>query len=76
MHSEINKENKEETKPAVLYDYNLNMGAADLEHQILQPYLLEKKKGSKWHRKIFKRLLNTSTELFIIHDNILNYVKQ
>ena len=39
-------------------DYNENMGGIDLKDQLLQPYLLERKKMSKWYIKRFRRLLN------------------
>jgi hypothetical protein len=38
------------------------MGGTDLKDQILQPYLLERKKGSKWYVKLFKRLLNVAIQ--------------
>jgi hypothetical protein len=49
---------KEVVKPDAVSDYNSHMGGVDLKDQMLQPYLLERKKGSKWHVKLFKRLLN------------------
>jgi hypothetical protein len=42
MRVTVNKANQEETKPVVVCDYNM-----DLKDQILQPYLLERKKGTK-----------------------------
>jgi predicted cupin superfamily sugar epimerase len=60
MCSYVNKASKEERKPAAVYDYNLNMGAVDLQDQMLRSYLLERKKGSRWHMKLFKRLVNTA----------------
>jgi hypothetical protein len=57
MCSKINKENKEQTKSAAVYDFNLNMGVTDHKTQMLQPYFLEQNKGSEWYKKLFKRLL-------------------
>jgi hypothetical protein len=57
MCSKVNKENKEKTKSAAVYDFNPNMGATDHKNQVLQPYLLEQKNGSEWYMKLFKRLL-------------------
>ena len=34
------------------------MGGVDLKDQLLQPYLLERKKMTKWYIKLFRRLLN------------------
>jgi hypothetical protein len=56
----INKVNQEETKPVVVCDYNINMLGVDLKDQILQPYLLEWKNGTKWYPKLFKRLLGVA----------------
>ena len=36
------------------------MGGVDLKDQLLQPYLLERKKMTKWYIKLFRRLLNIS----------------
>ena len=45
---------QEKQKPVSVLDYNENMGGVDL----LQPYLLERKKMTKWYTKLFRRLLN------------------
>ena len=34
------------------------MGGVDLKDQLFQPYLLERKKMTKWYIKLFRRLLN------------------
>jgi len=34
------------------------MGGVDLKDHLLQPYLLERKKMSKWYIKLFRRSLN------------------
>ena len=51
---------QEKQKPVSVLDYNENMGGVDLKDQLLQPYLLERKKMSKWYMKLFRRLLNTT----------------
>jgi hypothetical protein len=66
MHSKVNKANKEETKPAVVYGYNQAMGAIHLKDQMLQPHLLQPKEGSKWYMKLFKMLLNIA-----IHNTMI-----
>lgn len=35
-------------------------GGVDLKDQMLEPYLLERKRCAKWYMKLFKRLLNVS----------------
>ena len=47
-------------KPVSVLDYNENTGGVDLKDQLLQPYLLERKKMTKWYIKLFRRLLNTT----------------
>jgi len=36
------------------------MGGVDLKDQLLQPYLLERKKMTKWYIKLFRRLLSVT----------------
>lgn len=47
-------------KPTVVEEYNKFMGGVDLKDQKLSSYLLERKRGTKWYIKVFKRLLNIS----------------
>lgn len=47
-------------KPKVILDYNKYMGGVDRKDQMLEPYLLERKRCKKWYLKLFKRLLNAS----------------
>jgi len=54
----LTKCRQEKQKPVLVLDYNENMGGVDLKDQLLQPYLLERKKMSKWYIKLFRRLLN------------------
>jgi hypothetical protein len=54
----ISKSSKETTKPSCVVDYNNNMGAIDLKDQLLNMYLVERKRMSKWYMKLFKCLLN------------------
>jgi hypothetical protein len=56
----VNKANRVQSKPVVVCDYNLNMLGVDLKDQMLQPYLLERKKSTKWYVKLTKRLLNVA----------------
>jgi hypothetical protein len=64
----VNKASREETKPVVFCDYNINMLGADLKDQMLQPYLLEQKKSTKWYLRLFKRILNVA-----IHNTLVIY---
>lgn len=47
-------------KPQMVLDYNRSMGGVDIKDQMLEPYLLERKRCAKWYMKLFKRLLNCS----------------
>ena len=47
---------QEKQKPVSVLDYNENMGEIDLKDQLLQPYLLVRKKMTKWNIKLFRRL--------------------
>ena len=53
---ELTKCRQEKQKLVSVLDYNKNMCAVDLKEQLLQPYLLERKKMSKWYIKLFRRL--------------------
>ncbi|PSN32559.1 hypothetical protein C0J52_22027 [Blattella germanica] len=45
------------------------MGGVDLEDQLLQYYLVERKKLHKWYMKLFRRLLNaTVVNAMIIYN--------
>lgn len=55
-------------KPKVVRDYNKYMGGVDKKDQMLEPYLLERKRCQKWYHKMFKHLLNVS-----IHNSIVMY---
>ena len=50
---------QEKQKPVSVLDYE-NKGGVDVKDQLLQPYLLERKKMSKWYMNVFGRLLNTT----------------
>ena len=54
----LTKCGQEKQKPVSVLDYNKNMGGVDLKAQLLQPYLLERKKITKWYMKLLRRLLN------------------
>jgi hypothetical protein len=47
------------------------MGGVDLKNQVLQPYLLERKRMTKWYMEMFRRLLNVTILncLIICHAN-------
>jgi hypothetical protein len=64
----VNKANKQETKLVVVCDYNKNMMGVDLRDQMLQPYLLERKRTTKWYKKLFKQLLNVA-----VHNAMVIY---
>jgi hypothetical protein len=56
--SSLTKRGQENEKRLSVIDYNENMEGVDLEDQLLQPYLLERKKMTKWYNEMFRRLLN------------------
>ncbi|XP_021913223.1 piggyBac transposable element-derived protein 4-like [Zootermopsis nevadensis] len=64
----INTAKQEQTKPVVVRDYNKHMLGVDMKDQMLQPYLLERKRGTKWYMTLFKRLLNVA-----IHNAMVMY---
>ena len=43
----LTKCRQEKQKPVSVLDYNENMGGVDIKDQLLQPYLLERRKMSK-----------------------------
>lgn len=43
------KYNKEILKPSIVVDYNKSMGGVDLRDQLLENYLMERKRGTKWY---------------------------
>ena len=49
---------REKQKPVTVLDYNENIGEVDLKDQLLQLYLLERKKMIKWYIKLFRSLLH------------------
>jgi len=54
---EVTKCRQEKQKPVSVLDYNENISEIDLKEQLLEPYLLERKKISKWYINLFRRLL-------------------
>ena len=54
----LTKCRQENQKPVSVLDYNENMGGVDLKDHLLEPYLLERKKLSKWYIKIFRKFLS------------------
>jgi len=57
---------QEKQKPVSVLEYNENMGGVDLKDQLLQPYLLERKKTTEWYIKLFRRLLNIAVLNFMV----------
>jgi hypothetical protein len=44
------------------------VGSVNLQDQMLQPYLLEQKKDSKWYVKLFLRLFSIA-----VHNSAANW---
>jgi hypothetical protein len=57
---QLTKRGQGKEKPVSVLDYNGNMGGVDIKDQLLQPYLLERKKMTTWYIKMFMRLLNVT----------------
>jgi hypothetical protein len=43
----VSKANRVQSKPVVVCDYKVNILGVDLKDQMLQPYVLERKKSTK-----------------------------
>jgi hypothetical protein len=56
----LTKHKQEKQKPVSVLDYDDNMAGVDLKDNLLQPYLLERMKMTKWYIKLFRRLLNST----------------
>jgi hypothetical protein len=54
------KQGKETQKPVCVIDYNKWMNGIDSKDQLLQMYLVERKRMHKWYMKLFRRLLNAT----------------
>ena len=52
------KRGKEKQKPKCVIHYNQHIGSVDKNDHLLQMYLVERKRMSKWYMKLFGRLLN------------------
>jgi len=52
------KRGKEKQKPVCVIYYNQHMGSVDKKDQLLQTYLVDRKRMSKWYMKLFGRLLH------------------
>ena len=68
----IVRRGKELIKPISITDYNQYMGGVDLKDQLLQTYLIERKRLNKWYMKLFRRLLNSAVlnALIIYRENV------
>jgi hypothetical protein len=49
--------------------YNQYMGGIHLKNQLLQIYLVKRKRMNKWYMKLFQRLLNST----VVNTLILYY---
>ncbi|KAF9424426.1 hypothetical protein HW555_000565 [Spodoptera exigua] len=58
------------TKPILILDYNIMMGAVDKKDQMLAMYPIERNRTRIWYKKLFKRLLNVSVlNAYIVHKH-------
>jgi hypothetical protein len=58
------KTGKEVTTPSCVLDCNNNMGAIELKYQLLNMYLVERKRKSKRYTKLFKPTPLHSAEFY------------
>jgi hypothetical protein len=56
----VYKRGKNIEKPVSVCDYNQHMGGVDKKEQLLQVYLVERKRVNKWYMKLFRRLPNAT----------------
>jgi len=56
----VYKRGQNKEKPVSVCDYNQHMGGVDKKDQLLQMYLVERKRMNKWYMKLFRRLLNAT----------------
>ena len=47
-------------KPMCVIEYNKYMGGVDLKDQLLETFLLERKRQKAWYKKLFNHLVNTA----------------
>jgi hypothetical protein len=67
-----------ETKPVCVINYNKWMGGVYLKDQLLQTYLVERKRMHKWYKKLFRRLLNATVlnAMIIYRHNTGKHIDQ
>ena len=66
----VSNKGKETEKPLCVIDCNHNMGGVDLKD--LHMYMVERKKMTKWYRRLFKRLLNSTVlSSFIVYRQVM-----
>jgi hypothetical protein len=58
----VSKMGKQKRKPVCVLDYNQYMGGVNLKDQLLESYLVERKRTDKWYMKLFRMLLNSAVE--------------
>jgi hypothetical protein len=54
----VSKRGKQKIIPVCILDYKQYMGGVDLKDQLLESYLVGRKRTNKWYMKLFQRLLN------------------
>ena len=55
-------------KPMCVIEYNKYMGGVDLKDQLLESFLLERKRTKVWYKKLFNHFVNTAVlNAYILH---------
>jgi hypothetical protein len=74
----VSKMEKQKTKPVCIQYYNQYTGGVDLKDQLLQSYVVERKKINKWYKELFQRLLKSTVlnALILYWENTGKRTKQ
>jgi hypothetical protein len=62
------KRGKEKQKPVCVIHYNQCIGGVNKNDQLLQMYLVERKRMNKWYMKLFRWILNA-----MVLNSLVNY---
>jgi hypothetical protein len=78
IHVAVNKVNQEETKPVFVCDYNIIVSSVYLKKgQMLQPYLLEQKKGIKLYLRLHSVAIHNAMVMYqsLLNNRIIDSLK-
>ncbi|KAG8226346.1 hypothetical protein J437_LFUL014589 [Ladona fulva] len=61
-------------KPICVIDYNTYMGGVDLKDQLLESFLLERKRMKVWYKKLFNHLAGNKEEHLFFRIDLVNNI--